>query len=147
MGEGEERANLEREIARLHLENVVSLMGWRSDIPDCLAAFDLYCMPSHLEGLGTSMLDAMYKELPVAASRTGGITDALQDGINGLLFPPRDPAAIAAALERLLGDSALRRRFAQQARRDVEMKFTVDRMVEGTLAIYKEFLDQQRRSS
>jgi len=136
VGEGEERGHLEEEIERLGVEGHVRLLGWRDDVPDCLAAFDVFCMPSHLEGLGTSILDAMWMGLPVVATRTGGIPDVITDRETGLMVPPKEPELLAAALIECIRDADLRKCLSQEGRRVVEERFTVDRMVEGTLAVY-----------
>lgn len=145
IGEGEDRPILEREIRRLGLEDTVQLLGWRSDVADCLAGLDLFCLPSRLEGLGTAMLDALWMGLPTVATRTGGIPDAITDGVNGLLVPPENPDALAEALLRLMTDTPLRERLAAAARDSVEARFTADRMVEGTLAVYQKVLREASR--
>ncbi len=144
VGEGEDRPKLEEEIRRLHLEDKVLLAGFRSDVAGWYGAFDLYCVASHLEGLGTSMLDAMWMRLPLAATRTGGIVDAIQHEQNGLLVPPRDEEALARALIRLIDEPGLARRLGDAAHNTVESRFTVDRMVEGNLAVYHQILSSRR---
>ncbi len=146
-GEGEERPRLESEIERLRLADCVRLLGHRRDVPDCLAAFDIFCMPSHLEGLGTSILDAMWMRLPVVAARAGGIPDVIEDRANGLLVPPRDPEALARALETLFRDAELRRRLGESGRRTIEKSFLVHTMVEGTLRVYEKALGPPRAAS
>jgi glycosyltransferase involved in cell wall biosynthesis len=74
--------------------------------------------------------------LPVVATRTGGIPEIVQDGENGLLAPPRDPAALAQALGRLMDDSALRDQFRAAGHQTVMEQFTNDAMTDGTLAVY-----------
>ena len=143
IGEGEDRPKLEAEIQNLGLENHVLLLGWRDDIADCMAGMDVFCLPSHLEGLGTAMLDALWMRLPVVASRTGGIPDVLIDGEVGLLSAPKNPKELADALIRMLESPDLRKRFSEEGRRTVERGFTVNRMVEGTLAVYRKALKKK----
>jgi glycosyltransferase involved in cell wall biosynthesis len=98
----------------------------------------VFVMCSVLEGLCTSLLDALALRLPAVGSAVGGIPEVLVDGVTGLTVPPRDPAALAAAVLRVLGDRALAARLTEAGRRHVEAKFTVDAMVEGTLGVYRE---------
>jgi glycosyltransferase involved in cell wall biosynthesis len=140
LGEGEERSRLEAEIRERRLQEQVRLLGWRDDVADCMAGFDVFCLSSHLEGLGTAMLDAMWMGLPVVATRTGGIPDAVADDQTGLLVPPRDPEALAEACIRYLESEDLRKRLGAAAHRRIEERFTVDRMVEGTLEVYRQAL-------
>jgi glycosyltransferase involved in cell wall biosynthesis len=137
VGEGELRGALERQIAAGGLTGTVILAGFREDVEKFLAGFDLFVLSSHMEGLGTSILDAMWLGVPVVATRVGGVPDVIEDGVNGLLVPPRDPEALAAATLRLLADAGLRRRLGGEGRRTVETRFTAARMVEGTAAVYR----------
>jgi glycosyltransferase involved in cell wall biosynthesis len=70
----------------------------------------------------------------------GGIPEVLIDGVTGLTVPPSDPDALAAAVLRVLADGGLAKRFAEAGRRHVEAKFTVDAMVDGTLAVYRDLV-------
>jgi glycosyltransferase involved in cell wall biosynthesis len=137
VGEGELRGALERQIAATGLTGTVHLAGFREDIETFLAGFDLFVLSSHMEGLGTSLLDAMWFGIPIVATRVGGVPDVIEDGVNGLLVAPRDPAALAQATLRLLADAGLRRRLGEEGRRTVEERFTAARMVEGTAAVYR----------
>ena len=97
-------------------------------------------MPSLQEGLGLSAMEAQACGVPVVASRIGGLVEAVQDGVTGFLVPPRDPAALAAAIARLLCDRELARRFGDAGRQRIEEKFSVGAMVDGTLAVYRKAL-------
>jgi glycosyltransferase involved in cell wall biosynthesis len=107
-----------------------------------LAGFDLYVSSSHLEGLGTAILDAMLAGLPVAAAAVGGVTDVVIDGETGRLAPARDPAALAEAVIAALEDPEGSRRMADNARRRVAERFSAAAMAEGTLAVYRKLLSQ-----
>lgn len=135
-GDGEDRAALEAEVSALGIEDSVRFLGFRPDVSEVLAALDCFALPSVMEGLGTSILDALSVGLPVVAGRAGGIPEVVTDGETGLLVPPRDAGALAEALVSLRGDperaAALARRGAELVRRS----FSVDGMVEGTLAAY-----------
>jgi glycosyltransferase involved in cell wall biosynthesis len=133
-GTGGEEAALRRAAAAL--DAAVTFAGFRDDIGACLAAADVVALPSLREGLGVAALEAMAAGLPVVASRVGGLAEAVVHGETGLLVPPADPGALAAALRRLLGDPALRTRLGEAGRARVEARFTSARMAEGTLACY-----------
>ncbi|MEQ8821064.1 MAG: glycosyltransferase [Sumerlaeia bacterium] len=137
VGEGELRPDMETRIAALGLGERVRLTGWREDVAEHLAAFDLFVLPSKLEGLGTALLDAMAVGLPCVAARTGGIPDIVRDGENGVLVPPRAPGPLAEALAALWQDPARREAFAQAGPATVRERFSTGRMVEGTLAVYR----------
>ena len=95
LGEGELREHLEQQVHEHHLEKHVLLPGFRTDVLGCIKGFDLFAMSSVTEGLGTSLLDAMACSRPIVATRAGGIPEIVEDGVNGLLVPPRDHHALA----------------------------------------------------
>jgi glycosyltransferase involved in cell wall biosynthesis len=136
LGEGELREHLERQVRDHHLEKHVLLPGFRIDVLGCIKGFDLVAMSSVTEGLGTSLLDAMACGRAVVATRAGGIPEIVEDGATGSLVPPRDPAAMAHEIVRLLSDKALRRRMGEAGYARVSARFTVERMVEETAAVY-----------
>jgi glycosyltransferase involved in cell wall biosynthesis len=138
LGEGERRPHLEALHRELHLGGGCVLAGFRADVDRLLPAFTVFCLSSSMEGLGTSLLDAMAFARPVVATRAGGIPEAVEDGVTGRVVPPRDPAALAAALLDVLGDEARARAMGEAGRRRYEERFTADRMVEQTLAVYEE---------
>jgi L-malate glycosyltransferase len=137
LGEGELRDTLEHLVRHHRLEKHVLLPGFRTDVIGCMKGFDLFAMSSVTEGLGTSLLDAMACARPIVATRAGGIPEIVEDGVTGLLVPPRDDEALAAAIVRLLRDEPLRRRLAEAGFRRVHERFTVDRMVERTADVYE----------
>lgn len=136
-GEGELRAALERQIKDHRLEKHVFLTGFRPDILSVHKAFDVFVMSSVTEGLGTSLLDAMACEKPIVATAAGGMPEVIIDGRTGWLVPPRDPAALADAIVRLLSDPAARREMAAAGLARVRAKFSLERMVEETLDVYR----------
>ncbi len=137
LGDGELREPLERQIKELGLQRHVVLGGFRNDVIGLLKSFDVFVMSSITEGLGTSILDAMACGKAVVGTRTGGIPEAVQDDVTGLLVPPHDEGAMAAAIVRLLQDPALRARLAAAGRTRAADYFGVDRMVSETLAVYE----------
>ena len=137
VGEGELRAALEREIKDRHLEKHVFLAGFRPDVLSVHKAFDIFVMSSVTEGLGTSLFDAMACAKPVVATTAGGMPEVVVDGRTGLLVPPRDHQAMAAAIVRLLGDARLRASMGAAGQARVQERFSADRMVRDTLQVYQ----------
>jgi len=142
VGDGELREAMEDRARALGLADRIVFAGWRDDVGACLAAFDLFALPSKLEGLCTSLLDAQAVGVPCVACRAGGIPDIVEHGENGLLVPPRRPEALAEALVRLWGNDTLRTQFAARGPEVVRERFTVDAMVEGTENVYKRALTE-----
>lgn len=136
LGEGELRDHLEKQVREHCLEKHVLLPGFRTDVLGCIKGFDLFVLSSVTEGLGTSLLDAMACARPIVATTAGGIPEIVEDKVNGLLVPPRDAAALAQAIVRGLKDEALRERMGAAGFARVNERFTVERMVAGTAAIY-----------
>lgn len=138
VGEGELRASLEARAKELSVP--IRFPGFREDVPTILKALDVFVMPSHMEGLGTSVLDAMAARAPVVGTEAGGMTEMLHHGENGLVCPIRDAPALAKAILELLQDREKARRFADAARREVEGSFSKEAMVEKTVAVYRDLL-------
>ena len=128
LGDGPERARLEALIRRRGLEGSVRLLG-ETEAASWLPAFDVFCLPSLWEGLPNSLLEAMALGLPVVASAIDGVPEAVTDGADGLLVPPSDPAALAAALQRLAGDAGKRARLGAAARKTAAERFALSRMI------------------
>lgn len=137
-GEGKERAALLELRGRLGLDDHVTFTGFRDDLDRLIPAFDVFCLSSHQEGLGTSLLDAMAFGRPIVATAAGGIPDAVLDGVTGRLVPARQPEALADALIGLLADPERRAALGAAGRRRFLEEFTADRMVEGTLRVLEE---------
>jgi glycosyltransferase involved in cell wall biosynthesis len=106
VGDGPERKALERESKRISIADRVHFVGFvaHDRLPGVLAHADVLVLPSLYEELGTVLLEAMQAGLPIVASKTGGIPDVIEDGVNGLLVPPGNPGALARAIDRLLAD-------------------------------------------
>jgi L-malate glycosyltransferase len=136
-GEGELRPTLEHQIHQHHLEKHVILAGFRPDILSLHKAFDIFVMSSVTEGLGTSILDAMACGKPVVGTTAGGIPEVVSDGETGLLVPPRDPEAMAAAITRLLSDRSLRERMGAAGLARVRELFSAETMLKNTLDVYQ----------
>ena len=139
-GEGEEHSSLKARIQRQNLDNIVQLLGYRNDIGNVMKTFDIFALSSHKEGLCTSLLDAMLLEIPVIATRTGGVPDAVSHNETGLLVEPKNPEALAEAIIFAHNNPALMRSMAAHARQRVLELFTVDRMVTETIKVYQKYI-------
>ena len=109
-------ARLQAQAASLGLAPRVHFLGRRDDIGDVMAAFDVFALPTQREALGTVFIEAAAMGVPVIGGNVGGVPETMQADVTGLLVPPRDPAALAAALERLLADPGLRRSMGRAGR-------------------------------
>lgn len=138
LGDGPERERLEELSRELDIAHLVAFPGFRDDVLECQALADIYVQLSLQEGLGTSILDALALGTPVIATRVGGTVEILgEDGDCGLLIPPRSPEALEEAISHLLTHPELRETFRQRGLRVIEERFSVDGMVDGTLAVYQ----------
>ena len=138
VGEGELEPSLAAQARALGLEGRCVFAGFRNDLDRLVPAFTVFCLSSHMEGLGTSLLDAMSFAVPIVATAAGGIPEAVSDGITGRLVPPRDPDALATTLVEALESPERRAAWGAAGCRRFEERFTADRMVETTLAVYRE---------
>ena len=136
VGDGPLAGSVERSRRRLGLEGVVRLTGFRRDAVELLAAADVAVLSSRDEGLGTTLLDAMAAGVPIVATAAGGVTEVVRDGVEGLLVPVGDGPALGAAIARVLRDPGLRAALVAAGRRRVQ-RFSIERTVEGTLAVYQ----------
>ena len=141
-GEGELRESLEHQIKHLGLEKHVVLAGFRPDILSVHKAFDIFVMSSVTEGLGTSVLDAMACGRPVVGTRAGGIPEVIEDGVTGILVPPRDHHAMADAIVTLLKDPGLRERMGSAGLSLADASFSAERMVQDTIRVYERIARQ-----
>lgn len=138
VGDGPERGQLEQQAKELRLDaSRVRFLGARSDVERVLRAADFFVLPSDTEGLPLSVLEAMAHELPIVASRVGGIPEIIETNEQGLLVPPGDPAALAEAIRRVVEDPALRRSLAAAARTRVNTEFSIAKTVENYDRLYR----------
>jgi len=140
VGFGKEEKKLRDKIMSLGLSDEVELLGKRRDITGLLAASDLFVLPSLWEGLPNALLEAMAAELPVVATHVGGIPEVVIDGETGLLVAPRDSDGLARAIERVIGDGALRARLAKNARVYAERNFDIKDTVSHLDKLYSGLL-------
>jgi glycosyltransferase involved in cell wall biosynthesis len=139
-GEGPRRAALQELAAELGIADRVLFLGHRTDIPELLAASDVFALPSLYEGSSLAVLEAMAAGRAVVSSAIGGTDELLTDGEDGLLVAPGDSPALAAALRRLLGDGELRAELGRAARARAERDFSRGAMEGRVTAIYRRLL-------
>lgn len=138
VGDGSERSAMERLAETLGLgRDHVSFLGLRADIDDLLDAADVFLLPSDTEGLPLSILEAMVHGLPIVASRVGGIPEIVNHEREGLLVPPGDAAALAAAIERLRSDDTLRLALGRSARLRAETELSLAQTVRRYDDVYR----------
>jgi glycosyltransferase involved in cell wall biosynthesis len=133
---GQETALLER-MQRGLGDNRVRFLGYREDLPDIMAGADLFVFPSMWEGLGGALIEAMALELPIVASRLDPVAEVVNEGVNALLVPPGEAAALARAIADLLDSPYQRREFGRSGRERFERLFTLDRSTRRMLDLYR----------
>jgi glycosyltransferase involved in cell wall biosynthesis len=136
VGEGELKESLIGKARILGIKDRVIFTGFREDIPKILSILDLFVLPSHLEGLCTSLMDALYMQVPIVATTAGGIPEVIDNGRTGLLVPPKDPNALTEAVVKLMKDEDKKTVFAKRGKKKVSEKFTASKMVEGVEKVY-----------
>ncbi len=137
-GKGYLEQDLRRRVAVAGLEGHVQFAGFREDLPDLLPCLELLVHPATREGLGVSLLQAASAGVPIVATNVGGIPEAVRHGRNGLLVPPGDPRALGTAVATLLQDKGLARQLGDAGKELMRSEFSIDAMVEGNLAVYRE---------
>ena len=137
------RPALERKARSFNVEDCVIFTGHRSDVPKLLEEVNLSVLPSLSEGLSNSLLEAMAAGLPVVATNVGGNPEIVQDGITGILVPARDPAALSAAMIRILQSPSLARQFGEAGRARVAAHFSLESTVRQTEDLYLNLLDDR----
>jgi len=137
VGEGSLKMELNRQVRELKVEDIVYFLGFREDIPQILHSLDLFVLSSYLEGLGSSILDAMICRLPVVATKTGGIPEIVIHGETGFLVPPRSPSSLAKAILKLYENRELASRLGQRGYEIAHKKFSAAAMAERTIELYE----------
>lgn len=129
-GEGEQREQIEREIARLHLSRDVTMHGQVQRPQDALNQIGVLVLPSLAEGFGLVLIEAMAAGVPVVATNVPGIRDVVRHDETGLLVDPNDATGLAFAVMRVIEDARLRRRLMDEGLREVRERFSWDRVIE-----------------
>lgn len=136
LGDGQTREALEMQITESGLEHTVFLLGHVKDAPQYGKAYDLFLLPSLSEAFGIALLEAGLAELPVIASNVGGIPEIITNNETGVLVPPKNPDAIAAAIDSLLANEPLRYKLGQTLEKRVQKEFSIERLAHDTFALY-----------
>jgi lipopolysaccharide heptosyltransferase II len=127
---------------RLGLEHCTEFLGIQRDIPEILSHLDVLVLATVThEAFGRVIIEAQASGVPVVATRVGGVVDIIEDEKTGLLVPPQDPTGMAEAVIRIFKDVELRRNLAENAYKKVREKYNIDLMVENTLGVYEEALN------
>ncbi len=145
VGGGRRQEEMRQLAASLGLGEVVHFLGNRRDVPDLLAAMDIFVLPSHSEGVSLAVLEAMAAGLPVIVSAVGGLPEIVHDGETGLLIPPKDPEALAQSLARVLEEPGLAQGLGQKARQQVLKKYSLERLGQVVNAAYDELVETKLR--
>jgi glycosyltransferase involved in cell wall biosynthesis len=130
-------------IARSPVRDRIHLLGWRADAARLAGAFDVFVLPSlRREGLPRAVIEAMCQNVPPVVTDSGGSPELIEDGISGRIVASGESAPLAAALDELLADPALRGRMGEAAEARIRSRFTPERTVSETLAVYKDLLGE-----
>jgi len=142
-GDGPERTNLENLAAELGISDRVIFLGQRDDVLELLSDSDLFVLPSLLEGLSLSVLEAMASSKPVITTDIPGMDEIIVDGRSGILVPPEDPEALAGKIKQVLSDASVSNRIAAGGRQRVIERFSAEKMVSETSQLYLELIENR----
>ncbi len=145
VGDGPARPSVEALARRLGVADRVTFLGPRDDVAEVLAKAHVFALATRWEGLPLTILEAMRAGLPVVATDVGGVREAVADGETGFLVPHGDPQRLAGRLAELAADPAMRSRMGAAGRRSYESRFTFERMVAETAAVYRNVLSGAAR--
>jgi glycosyltransferase involved in cell wall biosynthesis len=137
LGDGPERATLERAAAASGIASLVQLPGHRDDVPELLVGLDVFVLPSLNEGMSNTLLEAMAAGVPVVASDVGGNREIVEDDRSGMLFPSGEEAALLERLRRLAGDPGSRARLGKAGQERVMRDFSMGAMIRSYEALYE----------
>lgn len=142
VGEGSRREALEALAKARGVDGIVEFLGHRDDVPALLAAADVFVLPSRSEAFPNGAIEAMAAGLPVVACAVGGLLDLIETGRTGILVPPSDPEPLAAALRSLCAEPERARAIGREARREVQARYSFERMV----AAFEDLYDTELRA-
>jgi glycosyltransferase involved in cell wall biosynthesis len=146
IGDGPRQPHIRRLAAELRLSSRVRFLGYQPDPASILARAHIFVLSSRSESFSRSVLEAMRSGLAVVASDVGGLGEAITHNVSGLLVPPANPHALAAALGGLLSDPSQRERLGAAARAAYQARFRLEYMVEATLGVYATVLERTSKS-
>jgi len=142
VGDGPERATIERRARELGVMADTLFVGFQTDVAPFYAAFDAFVLPSSREGTPASAIEALAAGLPVVTTRVGGLPDVVSDGEDGFLVEVGAVDALAERLQRLAADPALRERMGAAGRRRVLQRYSAGRLVDDMDALYRSLLSK-----
>ncbi|MBZ0309077.1 MAG: glycosyltransferase family 4 protein [Anaerolineae bacterium] len=138
VGDGVLRNELEQQAKKLGISTHVHFLGWRQDVKEQMAQFEIFLAPSLWEGFGLVFLEAMGQALPIVTSRVSAIPEVVQDGITGILVPPQNSDALAEAIKKLLDNPDLAQKMGAAGHERLETVFAPQHMIDQTAALYGE---------
>jgi glycosyltransferase involved in cell wall biosynthesis len=138
VGDGPEKAKLKSLAKRLGIQDQVSFLGEREDVPTLLSMSDMFLLPSLWEGMPLSVLEAAFLRIPMVVSSVAGIEEVLRDREHALLVPPGDEDALARAVAEVLSGSVDLESMKESAARLVEREYSAEKMARETEALYRE---------
>lgn len=144
-GEGDQRTAIEQTIRERGLDQTVILAGTRKDVPNLLAASDVFLMSSISEGIPLTVIEAMAARIPVVSTAVGGLPEIIQHGVTGLLAGSGDDSALAEALTRIAQSATLRQQLVENATTRVVERFSLDAMLDSYRNVYREVLNRNHR--
>jgi glycosyltransferase involved in cell wall biosynthesis len=145
VGDGPGRDNVSAQIRALGIEQRVTAAGQRADVVPWMQSLDVFALPSYAnEGVPQAIMQAMACGVPVVTTGVGAIGEIVKDGDTGLVVPPQDVEALAAAIDRLRSDAALRQRLADAGLAQARQRFSMDRMLDGMESVFAAVLASNR---
>ena len=136
VGDGSRRRVLEKLASARGVDHIIEFLGHREDVASLLSSADVFVLPSRSEAFPNGAIEAMAAGLPVIACAVGGLLDLVETGRTGILVPPSDPEPLAAALRSLYEDPARAAAMGQEARRDVQARYSFERMISAFEDLY-----------
>ena len=144
VGDGDYRNPLEELANLLHVDDKISFLGYRNNIPEVLAASDLFVFPTLNDALPTVLLEAMATGLPIVASRVGGVPEIIVDGQSGLLVQPGEPSLLVDACTRLLDDRDFANALGIAGHEVVVQRFDINRQLKNLKSLYHQLVEKER---
>lgn len=140
-GKGSFKKEYKKQIKDSGCEDIVKLIGFRKDVADLMSTADIFVLPSLAEAFGFVFAEALYFGKPVVATNVGGIPEVVANGVDGVLIPPADSAALVNELADLLNDSEKLKSFANKGRQKVFEKFKIEDMVRKYEVVYEDLIN------
>jgi len=143
-GEDEYAKSIKGLAIRYGISNQVIFTGYRNDIPEILAALDIYIFPSHAEAFGLALVEAMSMELPTVCSSSDGVLDVAVEGITSYMFEPGEELELTRKVESLIKDPVKRKEFGREGRKRVLKKFASDIFTRQLIHIYEQQVKEKK---